>query len=325
MELLNDVGVYPIPQELSVSNIIKGWLFLSLFLCYCVVDLQVAFWIRATSFFIPNTTSMTVRQFMNDLFWQLLIYLINKRKVKIIISGVNLKDPLIHDALLKSVVISNHKSLFDYLLIFYLKTLVEKATGERITLSFFIWSSIWQAPGFKLFWKLLNNDENWEMNVVELEQQLIKLFKLKENNWIAHFPEVNICTEKNLTLQGQQLERNFIPKFKDVLYPRFNNFNNLIKAVGNNANSSTGEPLKNVLGLTILYYNPVKNAFTNPTLFEILTLKQPVFIIDVDFRMKLLNKLPLKNRKLEKWLENEWTEKDKILNAMQKQLKLNFD
>lgn len=320
-ELCSDIGLYPVPLGLSVSNLIKGWFLVTLFTLFCLVDFQLSTWTHIISFVIPESTTTILRKILNDAFWQLLLYLINKRKIKIIISGINLKDVQVQQQLKSSIVISNHKSLFDYMLMYYLKTLVEKASGEPVLLSFFNWNLVWQAPGLKLFRRLWQNDENWEMNVVELEQSLQTLTQTSANNWIAHFPEVNICTNTNWVIQNLQLDKHNLPRFEHLLYPRFNNFSNLIKAVRNNPTS----PLKNLLGLTILYYNPVKNIFTNPTLFEIVTLKQPVFIISVDFHIKHISKLPLKARKLDKWLENEWLEKDKILDAMQTQLKLNVD
>lgn len=324
-ELVSDIGVYPVPPELSTSNLFKGWLLIVLFILYVVIDLQFAVWIRLTAWIVPQSTGYKVRRAWSDVFWQSLLYLINKRKIKIIISGINLKDETQHELLKNCVVVANHKSLFDYMLLHYLKTLVEKATGETINLNLFNWNALWFGPSVKLLVKMFRNDENWQMNVVELENSLNDIQRRGDNNWIAHFPEVNICTQRNLTLQNQQLGKNLLPKFKHLLYPRFNNFSNLTKTLGSSSHNLGPQHQYSILGLTILYYNPVKNTFTNPMLFEILTLKQPVFIIDVDFRLKGLNKLPMKLRKLEKWLENEWCEKDKILDAMEKQLKMNVD
>lgn len=324
LEILGDIGIHPVPQELSISNVSKGLMLVMVFLVYLMLEAQMTAWWYIL-FMIPESTMCTVKDSMVDVFWTLLIYLINKRKIKIVVSGVNLKDAEVHEALKNCVVVSNHKSLFDYMLLYYLKTLVEKATMERISLSFFTWNSLWKGPSLKLLWNVFNNDENWQMSPMDLERELTTLKRQRScgvNSWIAHFPEVNIVTDRSLSLQNQQLEKHYLPQFNNLLYPRFNNFTNLIKSIGKGVSYSY---LKTFVGITILYYNPMKNCFTNPTLFEILTLKQPVFIIDVDIRLRPLNKLPLKERKLQKWLENEWIEKDRILEAMQKQLKLNVD
>lgn len=321
MELLADIGVYPIPAELSVTNVLKGWFLLIGFVIYICIEIQVALWISISSLFVPDSTTVAVSQAVHRFFWTTLIYLVNKRKIRVIISGVDLHDPIHQELLKNSIILSNHKSLFDFLLIYYLKTLTEKATSDGIMLSFFNWNNFWQTPGLAVLWNFMHNDENWEMNIVELEQSLNDLIKQSSNNWIVHFPEVNICTEKNRLVQGQELDKYFLPRFKDLLYPRFANFNNLIKV----AHNSTVSNIRNIVGLTILYYNPLRNDFFNPTLFEILTLKQPEFIINVDFKLKPLSKLPTKHRKLEKWLEAEWSEKDKILELMRSQLKLTIE
>lgn len=320
MELLGHIGIYPISKDLTVSNLIKGYILIWIFIHFIIINGIVSLHLKVASFFIPESTVVFVKSFISQSFWNALIYLINKRRIKIIVGGLDLSDGAkLNSQLKNSIVISNHRSLFDFILIYYLKNLMERASNDHIELSFFNWNLLWKVPSIRSIVEFFQNDENWSFDLLSLEKNISNLTKNFRNNWIVHFPEVNIITEHNLFLQNQQVEQFYLPKLNETLYPRFNNFNNLINIINSNQNS----PIRNVIDLTILYYNPVKNIFNSPSLLEILTLKQPFFIISIDVKMRPLSKLPTKQRKLEKWLENEWCEKDKTIELMQKQLKIN--
>lgn len=320
MELMAHIGVYPISQELTISNLVKGYILIWIFVHFILLNGFISLNLRFAGLFVSESTIVLIKSLIAQGFWNSLIYLINKRKIKIIVGGLDLNDGAkLNNQLKNSIVISNHRSLFDFILIYYLKNLVERTTNDQIELSFFNWNSLWKVPSIKTIYNFLQNDENWTLDLLVLENILTSFTKNFRNNWIVHFPEVNIFTDRNLYLQNQQVEKFYLPKLDESLYPRFNNFNNLISVVNSNQNS----PIQNLIDLTILYYNPVKNTFTNPSLFEILTLKQPFFIINIDVKVKPINKLPTKQRKLEKWLENDWCEKDKTIELMQKQLKIN--
>ncbi|CAM9023188.1 unnamed protein product [Wickerhamomyces anomalus] len=283
MELMAHIGVYPISQELTISNLVKGYILIWIFVHFVLLNGFISLNLRFAGLFVSESTIVLIKSLIAQGFWNSLIYLINKRKIKIIVGGLDLNDGAkLNNQLKNSIVISNHRSLFDFILIYYLKNLVERTTNDQIELSFFNWNSLWKVPSVKTIYNFLQNDENWTLDLL-------------------------------------QVEKFYLPKLDESLYPRFNNFNNLTSVVNSNQNS----PIRNLIDLTILYYNPVKNTFTNPSLFEILTLKQPFFIINIDVKVKPINKLPTKQRKLEKWLENDWCEKDKTIELMQKQLKIN--
>jgi len=320
MELFARIGVYPFPQDLTISNTIKGYLLIWIFLNFIVINGIVSLYLKFFGFFASESAILLGKSWIAQRFWTSLIYLINKRKIKIIVNGLDLKDKAqLNNQLKNSVVISNHRSLFDFILIYYLKNLVEKTTNDQIELSFLNWNSLWKVPSIKTVVEFFKNDENWTLVPLVLENKLTSLIRNFRNNWIVHFPEVNVFTEHNLYLQNQQVEKFYLPKLNNSLYPRFNNFINLIDVI----NVHQACPIQNLIDLSIVYYNPVKNVFKNPSLFEILTLKQPYFIINIDVKVKPINKLPTKQRKLEKWLENDWCEKDKTIEMMQKQLKIN--
>lgn len=320
MELLAHFGIYPVPQELSLFNFLKGYFLIWIFLNFIVLNGILSLHLKLAGFFISESTVVRIKESVVQGFWGTLIYLINKRKIKIIVGGLDLNDGVkLNNQLKNSIIISNHRSLFDFILIYYLKSLVEKKTNDQIKLSFFNWNLLWRVPTIKNIVELLRNDENWRLDLLLLESKISNLTKYFKNNWVVHFPEVNIFTERNLYLQNQQVDQFYLPKLDKLLYPRFDNFSNIISVVNSNQNSS----IQNIIDLTILYYNPIKNTFSSPSLLEILSLKQPYFIISIDVKVKPIYKLPTKQRKLEKWLENLWCEKDKTIELMQKQLKIN--
>lgn len=339
LDLLRSLGIFPLPQNLRTClKIVKSICILFLLKVFIVINsmivLELA--ILLNFFIITPSFHFTICRLIDTIFWDAVLYLINKKKIKIIITGLNLKemknnksskdDPKIQE-LKNSIVISNHRSLFDFVIMYYLKTMVEKATDDEINMKFFNWNKLWSAPDLSLLRNIMKYDENWEYKPADLEHEIRRCTtneNLKPNNhWVVHFPEVNIFNEKVYVTQAQQNSNYYLPKLENLLYPRFNNFNNLISIVQNDQLSKIPElPFKNLIDLNILYYDPLKNAFVEPKLLEIFTLKQPILIISIDIKLKPLNKLPTKQRKLEKWLEKDWCEKDKQLDLTQKNLKI---
>ncbi|CCH41206.1 putative membrane protein [Wickerhamomyces ciferrii] len=352
MELLSHIGIYPSTLNLTLTNKFKGflliWVFIKFILVNGWVNLHLFLWNWVSNwigFKWVITITYNIKLIISLWFWQSLIYLINKRKIKIIISGLDLNNDLEKLKILNEsncLCLSNHRSLFDFILIYYIKTLVAKksnhaanngnTTLDSIDLNFINWNSIWRIPSLHTIWNFLTNDENWVIQPNQLELQLNQIINQNneltdlKSNWFIHFPEVNIINDYSLALQNQQLDQYLIPKLNETLYPRFKNFNNIVSTItkiNNNTASSSSNQFKNLIDFSIVYYNPLQNNFKNPNLFEILTLKQPFFIINIDIKFKLISKLPLREKKLEKWLEHLWLEKDKTIEMMQKQLKIN--
>jgi hypothetical protein len=156
------------------------------------------------------------------------------------------------------------------------------------------------------------------MNKIQLKTEVNNLLTKNKFNWIVHFPEANIFEENVQIIHHYQAELNYLPQYKELLYPRLKNFTNFIESQKNNNHTS----IKSLLDLTILYYHPIKETFINPTIFEIMTVKQPVLIVHIDFKLRPLSKLPTKPRRLERWLEEDWSEKDKMIDAIKTQLKM---
>ncbi|ODV60738.1 Mum3p ASCRUDRAFT_8338 [Ascoidea rubescens DSM 1968] len=154
-----------------------------------------------------------------------------------------------------SIILSNHKSLLDYLIFPYLSNYFIKLYNKNnkngkdkedskifINLNFLTWALIWQFPSLKLFLNLFNLNENWLLNNDDLtylfeKKNLLQSFsnhthddekntntnKNKNKNininWLILYPEVNIFTLKNLKIQNNN---SVTYKFlSNLLYPRF--------------------------------------------------------------------------------------------------------
>ncbi|KAH3682938.1 hypothetical protein WICPIJ_006092 [Wickerhamomyces pijperi] len=338
-DLVKSLGIFPLPESLRTClNVIKSVAILILLAIFIVVNSIIIFIlaILLNFFMITPSFHFSATKLIDKIFWDVVLYLINKKQIKIIIQGLNLNemrnnknsknDPKIQE-LKNSIVISNHRSLFDFVIMYYLKTVVEKATDDEINMKFFNWNKLWSTPDFCLLRNIMKYDENWEYKSADLEHKLRRCTTnpahKPNNHWVIHFPEVNIFDEKTQLTQSQQNDSYYLPKLDNLLYPRFNNFNNLISILQKDQLTKEPHfPFKNLIDLNILYYDPLKNSFVEPKLLEILALKQPILIINIEIKLNPLNKLPSKQRKLEKWLEQDWCEKDKQLELTQKNLKI---
>ena len=198
-------------------------------------------------------------------------------------------------------------------------------------IKFFTWFSIWSIPNFKLVKNILLVDENWELSTnlnFEIFNELIKLTKLTKSNlnlkkfkpiWLILFPEVNIFSKRDYYLQSELIEKYYLPKLNNLLYPRYSGIYNTIKAL-NYSNFSK------LLDITIIYYKiNEKNGdliFQSPNLIEILfnnlNNNEYKYNIFINIREKNLNKIPDKRVKLEKWLERRWVKKDTIIENLKK-------
>ncbi|ODQ81276.1 hypothetical protein BABINDRAFT_160646 [Babjeviella inositovora NRRL Y-12698] len=59
-----------------------------------------------------------------------------------------------------------------------------------------------------------------------------------------------------------------------------------------------------------------EESFDPPSLLEIFSKKPSNLLVRVHVKSRLLSRVPTKRKKLEKWLENSWKEKDKLIDEM---------
>lgn len=153
------------------------------------------------------------------------------------------------DSIKTTLFISNHRSCVDYFIINYLlRKNVEKDFSlydvlKAITardnesldvqslipskLQFCTWGKLFNFPRLSNIYSFIFKDENTFINDIDLADK----YKHPNNKIITIFPEVNIFNKELQIVQKKLFQDySFIPKFNNLLYPRFLTFVNTIKA-----------------------------------------------------------------------------------------------
>ncbi|CAR26771.1 hypothetical protein ZYGR_0I00420 [Zygosaccharomyces rouxii] len=174
----------------------------------------------------------------------------NKKNIQIFITAES-DDLELFDSeenLKTTLLLSNHRSINDYLLINYLvqscspntaghfrKRHLLKQFWERNQLpipplNFISWGKICNFPHISFVKNILTQDENTFVPPRKIKEHL----KANGNQILAIFPEVNIMTTE-LAIVQRKLNQDypFVTRFYNVLYPRFRNFISLIKCFAN--------------------------------------------------------------------------------------------
>lgn len=245
-----------------------------------------------------------------------------------------------------AIIISNHKSLADFIAMAYLARYTndmlnskeKEKSFKNLTLpriNFFTWFKLWRIPSIRVLINLAKCDENWELENSLSKIVFGKILKSKVPEWIVLFPEVNIWTEEDSSLQKAQSEKFYLPTLQNILYPRFSAFYNVISTLNSKGHSKFNQ----LYDVSILYESqnresttpanrphtdefnavgssesPQGNAVSliTPNLLEIFSSDNPM-TIHIHVKSKRLLRVPTKRSKIEKWLENTWVEKDKFL------------
>lgn len=188
------------------------------------------------------------------------------------------------------------------------------------TIKFFTWFNIWNMPTIEYLKDISQSDENWELDgetLISIFQKFLDQSTTMNLQWLVIFPEVNIFSEKDLKLQNILGEKHYLPTFENVLYPRFGGFANAIGGLYKTK-------FTRLYDITIIYYNKdLRNGkvinFNPPSLLNILGLRNRNIetTILVYVKAKFLSRVPLKRNRLEKYLENRWIKKDKLISKLQ--------
>ncbi|ODV96850.1 hypothetical protein PACTADRAFT_39275, partial [Pachysolen tannophilus NRRL Y-2460] len=214
-----------------------------------------------------------------------------------------------------ALLISNHYSLCDHFVFAYLARLslnIDSMVLPKI--NFFTWYNIWQIPTLKILKNLASCDENWELD----EKSSLLIFKKmicsKVPEWIVLFPEVNIFNLESSRLQKEMCDKFYLPKFQNLLYPRFSSFYNSIQALSETS-------FARLYDVSIIYYrNPPGGEFKQPSLLELFSLNPSPYVIRIHIKSRMLQRVPVKKRRLEKWLEMLWADKDKLIDSLKEDI-----
>lgn len=198
--------------------------------------------------------------------------------------------------------------------------------NELLTLpriNFFSWFLLWRIPTLRILFNQAKCDENWELEQPLSEFFFRKILMSQNPEWIVLFPEVNVWTEADSALHKKQSEKYYLPILQNVLYPRFSSFYNVITTLHTKENYK----VSNLYDITILYkkqQNPVHEGVTDedyyvpfkpPTLLQIFSSQVPI-TVTINVKSKVLSRISVKRKRLERWLEHSWVDKDKLISHM---------
>lgn len=240
----------------------------------------------------------------------------NLQNVKIEVTG----DLVSNDS---ALVICNHQSLADHIMMAYLARCSNNFQNENnfITLprtNFFSWFLIWRVPTLRILFNLLKSDENWELESSLSQTFFKKIMNSKIPEWIILFPEANVWNAEDCRLHQKQCEKYYLPVLQNLLYPRFSGFYNAISSLNNKQNNK----ISTIYDVTIFYLKKPRisateskeygSSFAPPTLLKIFSSEDEIEV-KIHVKSKLIMRVPTKRKRLERWLEHCWVEKDKFI------------
>lgn len=204
-----------------------------------------------------------------------------------------------------AVLICNHQSLADHILLAYLARNTSSALLTLPRINFFSWFLLWTVPTVKLLLHMAKCDENWELDKPLTDVFFDKVLGSKNPEWIVLFPEVNIWTQNDYNLHRQQSEKFYLPITENILYPRFSSFYNIILTFHN---KKVGQ-FSNLYDVSIVYQRASGPA---PTFLQIFSCLEPI-TVTIHVKLRSLSRVPIKRKRLERWLEHTWVAKDKLI------------
>lgn len=304
------------------SRLVRTACYANLALGYILMFNLYCYFLAPTLMALLPQAEVKWREKMEMGFWTVCVYLLERNQWDIEIIG----DQLEHDD--NALIMSNHCGIVDYLIMGYLvqcskypaktnRVKTKSLTGMFVPhLSFFTWFTIWSVPTVEYIKNIFQTDENWELDGETLTGVFNTFFNKGGVQWLVIFPEVNIFTEKVSKLQKIMGEKYFLPMMKNVLYPRFGG---VINAVGGLYETK----FTRLYDITLVYYkigDDGQYKFECPNLMDALGALAGIgnnYKLIVHVKGKFLCRVPLKRNKLEKWVENRWLKKDKLVEKIQ--------
>lgn len=218
-----------------------------------------------------------------------------------------------------ALVVANHRLLADFIVIAYLLKLVSQDSVGSPRLNFITWATLWRVPGVRLFLSMLSVNENWFMDEATTEAQLAKLDTFLSNpdastflpEWLVVFPEVTIYSSIDLLAQRHLLERYLSPRLENVLYPRLALFRGVTSGI-----RRLDMEIDKMYSVTMVYFSKSLGQSVTPTLLGFISQCPSDVVVRVHVRARPLDKVPVKERKMDRWLENEWVERDRLVGGI---------
>ncbi|KAG0668258.1 hypothetical protein C6P45_004864 [Maudiozyma exigua] len=190
--------------------------------------------------------------------WELLFnltvvqqFLQNKENVQIMFTEKSEELKIVQNNIfLTTLIMSNHRSINDYLLIQYIlhhKLLSEKEKLSKMNIlieflydndiskykyllqiRFISWGTIFRIIQLDIMKEIIMRDENYKIT----HKDINRFFMQNGNSLAVIFPEVNILTTELAMIQRKihQDYSPFVSRFYNVLYPRFNTLTEIIRS-----------------------------------------------------------------------------------------------
>ncbi|AMD20247.1 HDL497Cp [Eremothecium sinecaudum] len=164
-------------------------------------------------------------------------------KVKMVVTGDPFTLNYVDDVPQTTLILSNHRSIIDYIVISKLiletkenipdyKTLMHSICKNSATINpppirFISWGSVSSFPTLKLLFNIWAKDENCFTSTSKIHSNLSR----HGNSPLVIFPEVNSITPELVMIQQKLLKNKYedTPSLKQVLYPRYKQLNAAIK------------------------------------------------------------------------------------------------
>lgn len=182
--------------------------------------------------------------------------------------------------LMTTLLLANHRSVCDYMLINYL---IQNSCSNRSpyvskrevlrnfwkdeqlpfpNLKFITWGRIINFPHLLLLKNIMIKDENYFVSPAKIKEYLSN----NGNEVIAIFPEVNIMTtELGMVQRKLNQDYPFVAKFYNVLYPRFKGFISVIKCFGHINNVKRKQHHRIISNAKIFFNNNIDKFIIKAT------------------------------------------------------------
>lgn len=297
MELVSHIGLLP-GQEVSAGTFLRKLLalvILSILLVLAITyQILVLFGVFA-AIFLPHQIA-AAKQKASKFYWAAAIAFMQLNRVKIKVFG----DRILPES---AVLMANHQSLADYVVLAYLAQTTSTTVMPRV--SFFTWYSLWTMPLLKMWLNMAACDENWELTRPKATSMFRTVMTSETPEWVVVFPEVNIWTPTSAHLQCMQSQKYCLPQFDYMLYPRFSALFNATTEARTSGRNKYGK----------LYDVTISYEPQTPTLARLFS-SSALLQVTVHIKSHQLLCIPLKRAKLERWLEKRWLEKDRRLKEL---------
>ncbi|KAJ8100608.1 hypothetical protein POJ06DRAFT_281596 [Lipomyces tetrasporus] len=310
-----------------------------------ILDILLSsFTLAVVNYFVKYapTTSISLSVMISASLWGYLFYIVETiKKIQISFSG----DVLEPDT--SAILICNHRSYGDYILIYALSTIY----GMRGRCRFLVWRALYSVPSIYWLFSSLWVAQDWTFDTADQKEAIMSQLTTSRY-WLVLFPET---VKFSLDIAYEHIrycKANGLPVLSHCLYPRFEGFVPIMKhllkesefklvydvtfiyrrnddlldepatvakAEESQDNSGEGQSEPKVRNSI----NEVKAAVREnktlaPSLRDIILGKSGSWEFHVHVQRISIMQIPSNRRGLEKWLEKLWVKKDKLLDGVDK-------